>query len=114
MIRIPSPGTAAGRHSRRAWEAAAVEPPSCGGKNGAVAVRHFPARLALPISALLGTCWPILVHGAPGPPAPRPGDGPDVGAIVQQALRAAGEVEEGRDRSLVLLDLARFQLLTGA
>src|SRR5947209_2642547 len=76
--------------------------------------QHILAKFAFVASALIGTVSPILVHGAPEPSAPRSGEGPDLGATVQQALQAAREVEEGRNKSVVLLDLARFQLHTGA
>ena len=75
---------------------------------------HTLAKFAFLVSALVGTVLPILVLGAPELSAPRSGEGPDLGAIVQHALQAAGEIEEGQNKSVVLLDLARFQLRTGA
>ena len=75
---------------------------------------HTLAKLTFLVSALIGTVLPILVLGASEPSASQSGEGADLGPIVQQALQAAGEMEEGQNKCLVLLDLARFQLGTGA
>src|SRR5262245_99527 len=72
------------------------------------------AKIAFLVSALIGAVPPSLVLGAPEPSPPRSEEGPDLGAIVQQALRVASEMEEGPDKSYVLLNLAEFQLRAGA
>jgi len=75
---------------------------------------HISKLSAFLISIFIGMGLPILVQGALKPPAPGSGDGPNLGATVQQVIQAAGEIKDGRNKSVVLLDLARLQLLTGA
>src|SRR4051812_20822530 len=74
---------------------------------------HILAKFAFLAPTLVGTALPILAIGVPEPATPRLGEGTDLGAIVVQALRAAGEIEEDRDRSFFLIDLARFHSRAG-
>jgi tetratricopeptide (TPR) repeat protein len=78
-------------------------------------MHHHILATSTPLApAFIGTILPILALSGPDPSVPRSGEGPELEAIVQRALRAAKEIDEGQDKVFVLLDLARFQLRTGA